>query len=312
MANAIRALAMDAVEAAKSGHPGMPMGMADVATVLLARFLEMRDAPVIERLKLESLLLDSEPGAALIRRELDLGGGLTLDHRGTEHEVGHHGRGRVGARARRRVVVGEGEHVRRVVLAAPVAVELPAFVGVDDAHGDLRRPLERGAHPARDTVARQLVVYHRRPGGQSQFSPLLDLQRGFRRAYGARVKFNPNLEAIGYHCVIDTSGFIGAGRDLGEIGAHAKGHNARSIGICCVGTDAYTLPQWSSLAHLVASLSRKFPAARVVGHRDLSPDLDGDGTVEPREWTKTCPGFDVATWLEGGMAPLAGHLLETV
>ena len=39
LANAIRALAMDAVEAAKSGHPGMPMGMADVATVLFARFL---------------------------------------------------------------------------------------------------------------------------------------------------------------------------------------------------------------------------------------------------------------------------------
>ena len=34
MANAIRALSMDAVEAANSGHPGMPMGMADVATVL--------------------------------------------------------------------------------------------------------------------------------------------------------------------------------------------------------------------------------------------------------------------------------------
>jgi transketolase len=39
LANAIRALAMDAVEAAKSGHPGMPMGMADVATVLFGRFL---------------------------------------------------------------------------------------------------------------------------------------------------------------------------------------------------------------------------------------------------------------------------------
>ena len=36
MANAIRALAMDAVEQAKSGHPGMPTGMADVATVLFA------------------------------------------------------------------------------------------------------------------------------------------------------------------------------------------------------------------------------------------------------------------------------------
>src|SRR3712207_6766291 len=40
MANAIRALAMDAVEKARSGHPGMPMGMADVATVLWTRFLK--------------------------------------------------------------------------------------------------------------------------------------------------------------------------------------------------------------------------------------------------------------------------------
>ena len=38
MANAIRALSMDAVEAAKSGHPGMPMGMADVASVLFTTF----------------------------------------------------------------------------------------------------------------------------------------------------------------------------------------------------------------------------------------------------------------------------------
>ena len=40
MANAIRALAMDAVQKADSGHPGMPMGMADVATVLFTRFLK--------------------------------------------------------------------------------------------------------------------------------------------------------------------------------------------------------------------------------------------------------------------------------
>src|SRR6516225_7073123 len=40
MANALRALAMDAVERAKSGHPGMPMGMADVAAVLFGRFLK--------------------------------------------------------------------------------------------------------------------------------------------------------------------------------------------------------------------------------------------------------------------------------
>jgi len=40
MANAIRFLAIDAVEQAKSGHPGMPMGMADAATVLFSRFLK--------------------------------------------------------------------------------------------------------------------------------------------------------------------------------------------------------------------------------------------------------------------------------
>src|SRR3546814_18551609 len=39
LANAIRFLAMDAVEAAKSGHPGMPMGMADIAQVLWGDFL---------------------------------------------------------------------------------------------------------------------------------------------------------------------------------------------------------------------------------------------------------------------------------
>ncbi|HEU4518102.1 MAG TPA: transketolase, partial [Microvirga sp.] len=44
LANAVRALAMDAVEAANSGHPGMPLGMADVATVLFTRFLRFDPA----------------------------------------------------------------------------------------------------------------------------------------------------------------------------------------------------------------------------------------------------------------------------
>ncbi|MEL6747747.1 MAG: 1-deoxy-D-xylulose-5-phosphate synthase N-terminal domain-containing protein, partial [Pseudomonadota bacterium] len=44
LADALRVLAMDAVQAANSGHPGMPMGMADVATVLWSRFLKFNPA----------------------------------------------------------------------------------------------------------------------------------------------------------------------------------------------------------------------------------------------------------------------------
>lgn len=36
-------------------------------------------------------------------------------------------------------------------------------------------------------------------------------------------------------------------------------------------------------------------AHRVVGHRDLSPDVNGNGVVEPEEWVKVCPCFDVAS-----------------
>jgi transketolase N-terminal domain/subunit len=67
MANAIRALAMDAVEQAKSGHPGMPMGMADVATVLFTRFLKFdpADAAWPDR---DRFVLSAGHGSMLIRR----------------------------------------------------------------------------------------------------------------------------------------------------------------------------------------------------------------------------------------------------
>src|SRR5260370_13833053 len=58
MANALRALAMDAVEQAKSGHPGLPMGAADVATVLFSRLLKFDaadpDCPDLDRFTLSS------------------------------------------------------------------------------------------------------------------------------------------------------------------------------------------------------------------------------------------------------------------
>lgn len=80
MANAIRFLAIDAVEKAKSGHPGMPMGMADVATVLFTRFLKFdpTDPAWPDR---DRFVLSAGHGSMLLYALLHLTGyeGVTLD-----------------------------------------------------------------------------------------------------------------------------------------------------------------------------------------------------------------------------------------
>ncbi len=80
MANAIRALAMDAVERAKSGHPGMPMGMADVATVLFTQFLKF-DAAEPDWPDRDRFVLSAGHGSMLLYALLYLTGypDMTLD-----------------------------------------------------------------------------------------------------------------------------------------------------------------------------------------------------------------------------------------
>jgi len=73
MANAIRALAMDAVEAANSGHPGMPMGMADVATVLFSDFLKF-DPKAPKWADRDRFVLSAGHGSMLIYSLLHLTG----------------------------------------------------------------------------------------------------------------------------------------------------------------------------------------------------------------------------------------------
>jgi transketolase len=73
MANAIRALAMDAVEKAKSGHPGMPMGMADAATVLVSQFLKF-DASAPDWPDRDRLVLSAGHGSMLLYALLHLTG----------------------------------------------------------------------------------------------------------------------------------------------------------------------------------------------------------------------------------------------
>lgn len=92
---------------------------------------------------------------------------------------------------------------------------------------------------------------------------------------------------IGYHYVIDIDGKVETGRAEYQTGAHVKGHNANSIGICYIGgldindkpKDTRTPEQRKSLAELVARLKVKYPKATVHGHNEFS--------------NKACPCFNV-------------------
>jgi len=111
--------------------------------------------------------------------------------------------------------------------------------------------------------------------------------------------------SCGYHHVIKRDGGIENGRSHEQVGAHVQGHNANSIGICMAGgvdnagrpKDNFEAVQKKSLKSLVYGLLTLYPGARVVGHRDLSPDTNGDGRITPNEWFKACPSFDVQEWM---------------
>lgn len=125
--------------------------------------------------------------------------------------------------------------------------------------------------------------------------------RGFARKSSDRALQNQSLTSIGYHYVIYLDGTVATGRGVNEVGAHCRGWNSQSLGICLVGTDAFTEKQWDSLKYLVGKIEEeatKKPAGAlwIRGHRDM-PDVH-----------KECPGFSVDAWLAGGRKALAGHV----
>lgn len=113
---------------------------------------------------------------------------------------------------------------------------------------------------------------------------------------------------IGYHYVVDLDGTVEFGRRLPKDGAHCntpglsgQSYNKHSIGICYIGglnkdgnpADTRTDAQKKSLHELVWRLFEKYPITEIIGHRDASPDLNGDGQITKNEWIKQCPCFDV-------------------
>ena len=92
---------------------------------------------------------------------------------------------------------------------------------------------------------------------------------------------------IGYHFVIRRDGTLEIGRPLNRNGAHCKGYNKSSIGICYAGgkgdnnkpKDNRTNEQKKTLSALVISLQAEYPNVEVKGHNELS--------------NKNCPSYDV-------------------
>ncbi len=93
---------------------------------------------------------------------------------------------------------------------------------------------------------------------------------------------------IGYHYIIYLDGSIHTGRPLSQTGAHCRGHNTGSIGICYVGgldalgtspADTRTDAQKTALRNLIGMLQERFPDVTIHGHREFA--------------AKACPCFDV-------------------
>lgn len=99
---------------------------------------------------------------------------------------------------------------------------------------------------------------------------------------------------IGYHWLIDRDGWVMAGRDETEVGAHVGGHNAGTIGISLFGgitskahdkfAKNYTTAQEKSLRNLIEQIKSRTDIRSIRGHNEVDSG-------------KACPGFWVPDWL---------------
>lgn len=127
----------------------------------------------------------------------------------------------------------------------------------------------------------------------------------------------------GYHFYVTKDGTLYYCRPLGVKGCHVKGHNEGTVGVCYEGglrdvqgsgskvqvsgfkassglrpespyEDTRTAEQMITLHWLLVTLHEIWPRAKICGHRDFSPDRNGNGKIERWEYIKACPCFDAA------------------
>ena len=91
-------------------------------------------------------------------------------------------------------------------------------------------------------------------------------------------------DGIGYHKIIARDGLIEEGRPEYWYGAHVKGINHKSLGVCLIGKNNFTKSQFISLKIILKKWKLNYPDAKIIGHRDVT------------KTKKTCPNFDVEKW----------------
>ena len=101
-----------------------------------------------------------------------------------------------------------------------------------------------------------------------------------------KMHLNFGWDGIGYHKVILRNGKVENGRPEYWIGAHVKGKNAESLGVCLIGRDKFTNKQLKSLELTLKRWKLTYTKARIIGHCDVI------------KTNKTCPNFDVISWAQ--------------
>ena len=131
----------------------------------------------------------------------------------------------------------------------------------------------------------KFIVLHCTAGSAQQKTE--DIKSYWKRVLG--------WKSYGYHKLVNSDGTIETLADDNTIVNGVRGFNSSSIHICYKGglngVDTRTDAQKKSLIYLVKEYKKKFPRATVLGHRDLSPDLNKDGKITRNEWVKICPCF---------------------
>ena len=106
----------------------------------------------------------------------------------------------------------------------------------------------------------------------------------------------------GYHRVVGPDGGVTTLLADAGVANGARGFNATSLHVAYIGgldadghpADTRTATQRSALADVLQTWKNRYPRARIVGHRDLSPDTNGNGRVDAWERIKECPCFEAA------------------